>query len=182
SETRPPQPEKAPAKKKDQRKQGYYHDSSSGFSIKLPDGWQKINTKDIPTDNFARHMSSSINFKGPEWKGQFPLLLIQKYSNPLGAGINIDSKMLHDLEKELRSIFNYSTVNLNKLSSRTTLVGNKKAGEVDVVFSYQDQTFHMKSFVMESNTGFLLSYMTREKDFNASANQAIQAIRTFRQD
>ena len=108
--------------------------------------------------------------------------MVQKASTGMGPGTVIDSQMLNALEKEIRAIFRPSLVKLNKIDSRSTLIGNKKAGEVNIVFSFEDQRYQMKSFVIEGSAGFILSYMARAEDFNATANQAIQAIRTFRQD
>jgi len=100
--------------------------------------------------------------------------------SPAGQSVRIDSKILYDLEKELRSLFNLHRIKIRKLSSRTTLIGNIKVGEIDLTFAFKDEAFHMKSYILEGQKGFLLSYIAAEKDFYPTENQAVQAIRSFR--
>lgn len=176
----PKAPGKAVVKKKPVQRPGYYKDPRYGFQIKVPNGWKKLNTSTVSSDSYARIMPFAAAFKGPEWKGRFPLLMIQKISNPYGASLNIDAQMLREMEKDIKRMFNRGSINMRKLSSRTTLIGNTKAAEVDLEFTYTNQRFHMKGFVLEGRSGYLLSFLAEEKDFNASSNSAIQAIRTFR--
>ena len=120
-------------------------------------------------------------FKGHEWKGRFPVLTVQRIDIGFGPGIAIDGKVLNELEKEVKKIFRHSALKLQRIQSRSTLIGNRKAGEIDIEFIFNNQLFQMKSFLLEGSTSFLLSYIAAEEDFNTSANQAVQAIRSFKQ-
>lgn len=157
---------------------GAYTDSQNHFSIQIPQNWQKVERNNLPNGYFARNLGFVALFKGPEWQGNFPLLIIQKFSMPMGS-VQINSQVLNDMEKDIRRSLGFSGIQIKQLNSRTTLIGNIQAGEIDLTFSYQDQTFQMKSYVLEGRSGFLISYLAKSSDFNSNSNQAIQAIRSF---
>ena len=120
-------------------------------------------------------------FKGPEWQGNFPVMIIQKLKALYSHSLKIDSKVLNQMEKDIRTVLSYQNIKIRKLNSRETLIGNTKAAEIDLIFKYLDQSFHMKSYVLEGSTSYMLSFLALEKDFISSENQAIQSIRSFKE-
>jgi len=157
---------------------GRYTDTQHRFSIQIPPKWEKIERSNLPSGNFARNIGCVALFKGPEWKGAFPLLVVQKFSMPMGS-VEINSQVLNDMEKDIRRSLGFSGLQIKQLNSRTSLIGNIQVGEIDLTFSYQKETFQMKSYVLEGKSGFLISYLAKGSDFNSYSNQAIQAIRSF---
>lgn len=158
---------------------GMYRDEQNGFSIQIPQGWEKVDASRINTESFLRYVPYIAAFKGPEWKGNFPMIMIQKITFPLASSITFDSKLLNEMERDVRRSFQYQGIRIQQIRGRTILMGNTQVAEIDLTFDFQKQSFHMIGYILEGKTGFILSYIALGQDFNANSNPAVQAIRSF---
>lgn len=159
---------------------GPYVDARFKFSLQVPNGWEKLDLSKLPAQHIARFLPYIAIFKGPDWQGRFPVLMIQKSDFPSGAVLKIDSQAVNAMEKKIRQFLQFQGVQIKQLQGRTTLLGNIQAAHIDLVFTYQKESFHMQSYVLEGSSGFILTYMAYSSDFNNYSNPAVQAIRSFR--
>lgn len=157
----------------------FYLNTEYAFSIRIPQGWQKIDRNVLPENHFGKVFQGIVLFKGQEWKGSFPLVLIQQRTQNLSLSA-IGPELAASLEKEMRGLFSNLNAQVKQVNNRITLMGNLQAVEVDSVFSFGNQVFQMQSYVLAGHFDFFLHYCSTQEDFNSQMNQALELIRSFK--
>ena len=157
-----------------------YQDLATGFQIKVPDKWEKINKNNLKRDHYVKYLQTNAIFKGPVWKDKFPVICVIGIPLILGPGMDIGNKAIRKIEKEIKILFHNEYTQLKKIKGKTSFIGNIKVIKLNVVFVFLEENYQMECYFLEGNDGFILMYIANEKDFVRYSNQAIQAIRTFK--
>ena len=150
----------------------YYSDQNNGFSIIIPNGWQKISGREITT------VAKFANQKGSECAISIASLQKGISKTPIKKII----KIYQDVSIE--NILSTSFKNHRIIEKKTTYISNKEASQIIFSFEYKtlNRTYLFKSIewaTFYKDKKYQLGCSTEYSDFDDESAAFFQFARTF---
>ena len=150
----------------------YYSDQTNGFSIIIPNGWQKISGRESTT------VAKFANQKGSECSISIASLQKGISKTPIKKII----KIYQDVSIE--NILNASFSNHRIIDKKTTYISNKEASQIIFSFEYKalNETYLFKSIewaTFYKDKKYQLGCSTGYSDFDDESAEFFQFAGTF---